>query len=234
VITPEIPQLDPMRVQVRKHALMYEVSTKPSRRWWRIAVPATGLAAAVAVGIAMWPVSTPSAFASWSAEPRAPGPEAIVAGEDCRTTFGRILAPQPDAVQSGIPAKPAPTDETLVDQRGNLTLTVLTGQETMGYCLNAETYRAFGLNELSLGENWFTSTQAGRSGPAEENVRVLTGRAGPGVRRVRVDTADGKQVIATLDRQWVAAWWPTAAEATLVTMYDEAGHVLGTVVPQNR
>ncbi|MFS8099401.1 hypothetical protein LFM09_19955 [Lentzea alba] len=233
-ITPEIPQLDPLRVQVRKHALMNEIGTRPSRKWWRIAVPATGLAAAVAIGTLLWPAANPSAFASWTAEPRAPGPDSVLASDDCRTTFGKILKPNPDALESGIPPKPAPTEQTLVDQRGNVVLTVLTGPETMGYCLEGPEYRTIGLSELSLGETWFTATLAGRTVEAAANARVLTGHVGPEVRRVRVDTADGRQVTTTLDRGWVAAWWPSAAEASLITLYDEAGHVLGTQVPTNR
>ena len=54
MIKPDIPQLDPLRLQVRKHALLNEISAKPSRRWWRFTVPATALVAAVAVALVLW------------------------------------------------------------------------------------------------------------------------------------------------------------------------------------
>ncbi len=83
-ITPDIPQLDPMRLQVRKHVLLNEISARPSGRWWRLAVPATVLAAAAVTATVLWPVSNPSAYASWTAEPRAPGPDADTAIAGCR------------------------------------------------------------------------------------------------------------------------------------------------------
>jgi hypothetical protein len=232
-ISPEIPQLDPLRVQVRKHALMNEISTRPARRWWRLAVPATGLAAAIAIGAVVWPVASPSAFASWSAEPRAPGPDGFASADDCRGKFTEWLTPTDGARESGVVPKPVPTDTSLVDQRGSVTLVMLTGSQTMAYCLYTPTYRTFGLNELSLGDTWFRTNPESHL-PDGEPARILTGHVRPEVGRVVVGTADGRQVTATVDKGWVAAWWPSDADASSVTLYDEAGHVLGTQVPENR
>ena len=234
-ITPDIPKLDPIRVQVRKHALMNEISTKPSRRWWRIVVPATGLAAAAAVGALVWPVSSPSAFASWSAEPRAPGAEAFADAGRCRETFDNLLDPEQEqaARESGIPLRPMPTDAALVEQRGNITLVVLTDPQSVGYCLYTGTYSMIGMGGPE-GENRFLASRNGMGGAEEEPARVLLGHVGPEVRGARVDTTDGRQVTATIDKGWVAAWWPSHAEATQVTLYDVNGNTLRTAVPENR
>jgi hypothetical protein len=235
VIKPEIPQLDPMRVQVRKHALLNEISTKPSRRWWRVAVPATGLAAAAAIGALVWPVSTPSAFASWTAEPRAPGAEAFAAADRCRERFDNLLDPEQEqaARESGIPVQPMPADTALVDQRGNITLVVLTDPRSVGYCLTAGDYAMIGMGGPE-GDERFLATATGRGADEMEPARVLLGHVGPEVRGVRVDTADGRQVTATLDQGWVAAWWPSRAEAARVTLLDVNGNTLRTAVPENR
>lgn len=50
----------------------------------------------------------------------------------------------------------------------------------------------------------------------------------PEVRKVRVDTADGLKVTATVGNGWTLAWWPSAADATSVTLYDNEGKELGT------
>ncbi|MFI6097674.1 hypothetical protein ACIA8G_19095 [Lentzea sp. NPDC051213] len=233
-ITPEVPQLDSMRVQVRKHALMNEIS-KPARRWWRIAVPATGLTAAIAVAALLWAPANPSAFASWSAEPRAPGAESFAAADKCRETFDNMTTPEQDkaARESGIPVKPRPTNAALVDQRGTITLVVLTDPESVGYCLFTGSYWMIGMGGPE-GDSRFLATRTGRGADDKDPARVLLGHVDPEVRGVRVDTADGKQVTATIDRGWVAAWWPSYAEATQVTLYDVNGNTLRTVAPENR
>lgn len=234
MITPEIPQLDPMRVQTRKHALLNEISSKPSRRWWRIAVPATVLAAAALVAAAMVRPSTSPAFASWSAEPRAPGGAAVVAV--CPGVADSVQVPE------DVSENPQPLEKIrgVQDYRGDTVLVVSggigradgTGPFEFTVCLQTPefTKTATLTREGPFGQ-WFQTTALETDGKV---ARTLFGRVGEHVHRVVVETADGKQVTATLRWGWVAAWWPSKADAKSVTMYDQEGKVLGTTVPDNR
>lgn len=228
-ITPEIPQLGPMRVQVRKHALMNEISTRPSRRWWRVAVPATGLAAAAVAATVLWAPTNPSAYASWTAEPRAPGKEETQSAVDeCRN---RITKLSEHAEGGGRP----PTEAMLVDQRGDLTLVLLAGPETSATCLKTPVYTMWGMGHaVQPGETRIRVIGSGKFDAGGEPARVLTGQVAPGVARARVDTTDGRQVTATISNGWIGAWWPSDADATSVTLFDGAGNVVGTVTPESR
>lgn len=237
MITPEIPQLDPMRVQVRKHALMHEISTKPRRKWWRVAVPATVLAAAAVTATVVWPVSTPSAYASWTAEPRAPGTDVDSVIAVCRKQLAEFDAMVREQM-SGWPA--TPTEVTIVDQRGNLTLVLFTGPQSQRTCLNTPGGLGSGggggdVKGLpSLGSRRFLlmSVQSQSEPQNGAPARILTAMVSPDVGKMRVDTADGKQVTGTLGNGWGVAWWPDVADATLITLYDHAGNVLETERPR--
>ncbi len=230
-ITPEVPQLDPMRVQVRKHALLNEISQNPSRRWWRVAVPATALAAAV-VGAVLWTPTNPSAYASWTAEPRAPGPGVDTVVADCREK----LAERDRITRGEFPDWPgAPTEVSVVDQRGDLTLVVFTGPEAVHTCLRSDDgleSGGGGGGVVALGTDRYRAMTYGADagdGAGRGARRTLTARVSPEVAKVRVDTQDGKQVVATLGTDgWLVAWWPGQAEVTTVTLYDKEGNRLGT------
>jgi hypothetical protein len=233
-ITPDIPRLDPMRVQVRKHALLNAIEEKPRRRWWRIAVPATVLTAAAIATTVLWTPTTPSAYASWTAEPRAPGPDVDRMIADCREK----LVQHDRNIRSEIPNWPAaPTEVSVVDQRGDLTMVLFTGPESDMSCLISPKGFEMGGGGGSpggrppLGSARFRTQGLGASDPDPgqgEPRRTLIAQVGPDVAKARINTEDGRQVTATLGNGWLVAWWPTKAKATTVTLYDRAGGVLGT------
>ncbi|MGW4215056.1 hypothetical protein ACWEIJ_44270 [Lentzea sp. NPDC004789] len=230
-ISPDIPQLDPMRLQVRKHALVNEISAKPSRRWWRFTVPATALVAAVVTTLVLWTPTNPSAYASWTAEPRAPGPDVDAMIADCREQ----LAKADRNTRTYFPNWPAtPTEVSVIDQRGDLTLIVFTGPEAVHDCLRGRkgSYGGGGGGIAPLGADRYRAMTYGAEtgdGAGQESRRTLIARASPEVARVRVNTEDGRHVAATLGKDgWLAAWWPGEADVTTVTLYDRAGHELGT------
>jgi len=231
-ITPDIPPLDRMRLQVRKHALLNEISAKPSRRWWRFAVPATTLTAAVVAAIVLWTPTTPSAYASWTAEPRAPGDVEPVLAR-CRERLDRHDARGREGNLPDWPA--APRDVSVVDQRGSMTLVLFTGPEATLECMHtpqgvsvAGGGTAKGLDPLGdrLFRSYGASLTSDRDG--DNPMRVLTGQVSPAVGKVLVGTRDGLKVTAPLGRGWILAWWPSREDATSVTLYDHAGNVLGT------
>lgn len=232
MITPDIPQLDPMRVQVRKHALLNEIDEKPRRGWWRLAVPATVLAAGVVAGTVLWTPANPSAYASWTAEPRAPGPGADTVVARCRELIAEFSARHND------PDWPAePTDLTIVDQRGDLTLVLFTGPESDKSCLGTPKGMEMaggggsrnGRPPLGSAKFSLEGLQASNPDPGHGELRrSLLGRVSADVAKARITTEDGKKVTATLGNGWMVAWWPTAAKATSVTLYDGEGNVIGT------
>lgn len=232
MITPEIPQLDPKSIQVRKHALLNEISAKPSRRWWRLAVPATVLAAAAVTATVLWPVSNPSAYASWTAEPRAPGPDADTVVAECRARMEESEKTR----RKYMPNFPAmPTEVSVVDQRGDLTQVVFTGPEAVHTCLRSDDglqASGGGGGIVPLGSDRYRAMSYGKdggNGGANDHKRTLTARVSAEVGKVRVTTHDGRHVIATIGKDgWLVAWWPGESDVNTVTLYDKAGKELGT------
>jgi hypothetical protein len=230
-ISPDLPQLDPMRLQVRKHALVNEISAKPSRRWWRFTVPATALVAAVVTTLVLWTPTNPSAYASWTAEPRAPGQDVDAMIADCREQ----LAESDRLIRTESPNWPAmPTEVSVIDQRGDLTLIVFTGPEAVHDCLRGSkgSYGGGGGGIVALGADRYRAMTYGSEtgvGAGRESRRTLIARVSPDVAKVRVNTEDGRHVAATLGKDgWLAAWWPGEADVTTVTLYDKAGNEIGT------
>ena len=237
-ITPEIPQLDPSRVQVRKHALLNAIEEKPRRRWWRVAVPATVLAAAAVATTVLWTPTNPSAYASWTAEPRAPGKD-----EDglIKTCLEKMTEREQVTRRDFPNLPPMPTELTLIDQRGDLTMVLFTSSYGNASCLRSpkgieaggggrnntpipplgsKRFRVAGLESLD--------PEPGHGEPR----RTMLAEVGSDVAKAVVNTEDGKQVAATLGNGWMIAWWPTRASAVSITLYGRGGEVLSTESPE--
>ncbi|SDL87197.1 hypothetical protein SAMN04488074_11466 [Lentzea albidocapillata subsp. violacea] len=231
MIKPDIPQLDPMRLQVRKHALLNEIRPKPSRRWWRFTVPATALVAAVAVTLVLWTPANQDASASWTAEPRAPGDLAPVLA-DCVKTLD-------DHDARGEGERPnwlAPREVSVVDQRGEMTMVLFTGPQSEMLCLRTPKGVSMAGNGNAagrepLGDRLFADFDP-QLGIQDVNTRnsmnILTGRVSPKVGKVVIGTEDGLEVTATIGNGWVVAWWPSSGKQKYVKLYDGAGGVLQT------
>ena len=113
-ITPEIPRLDPVRVQVRRHALMNEINRKPARRGWRLAVPATGLAAAVTIGAVWWTTPAPPQVAD----------DPALAGQ-CDLALARAEPDRPFTAPKS----------AVVERREQIALVVMIHFETRWFCV---------------------------------------------------------------------------------------------------
>ncbi|SDG20204.1 hypothetical protein SAMN05216553_106150 [Lentzea fradiae] len=230
-ITPDVPQLDPLRVQVRKHALLTEIDEKPSRRWWRIAVPATTLVAAAAAVMVLWTPTNPNASASWSAEPRAPGADTEAAVADCRT-----MIEEHDRREKPANFPAAPTEVSVVDQRGIMTLALFTGPQSELLCRHVQggrasltgSGRAEGLEPLGdeLFRSFGASTHSERDG--SDAMRIFRGEVSGQVGKAVVETENGLEVTATIGDGWLIAWWPGKEDAKLVRLYDRQGTEIGT------
>ncbi|MCG8926113.1 hypothetical protein [Lentzea sp. CC55] len=231
-ITPDIPRLDPMRLQVRKHALLNEVSAKPSRRWWRFAVPSTALVAAVAVALVLWTPTNQDASASWTAEPRAPGDLAPMIAA-CGKTFDRMDA---ERGLEGRPVWPAPREVAVTDQRGDMTMVVFTGPRSEALCWG--TPKGVGMSAHGgveerepLGDRLFAdfAPQIGMTEVSSgTSTTVLTGRVSPEVGKAVIVTEDALEVTASLGNGWIVTWWPSLGKPKEVRLYDGAGVLLQT------
>ncbi|WP_394613247.1 hypothetical protein JNUCC0626_25265 [Lentzea sp. JNUCC 0626] len=237
-ITPEIPQLDPLRLQTRKHALLNEIDAKPSRRWWRFTVPATVLVAAVAVTLLLWTPTNQDA-AAWSAEPRAPGDLGPMIAA-CTKSLDRMDA---DRAAGGLPVWPGPRELAVTDQRGAMTMLVFAAPQSEALCYG--TPQGVGLNAHGeveerepLGDRLFADF-APQVGITEvdtgTSTTVLTGRVSPKVGKAIVVTEDGMEVTASLGNGWIVTWWPSLGKPQQVRLYDVAGTLLQTApIPVRR
>lgn len=230
-ITPDVPAMDPLRLQVRKHALLNEVGTKPSRRWWRVAVPATTLVAAAAAAMVLWTPTNPNASASWSAEPRAPGADTDAAVAECRQAIE-----DGDRREKPADFPAAPTEVSVVDQRGIMTLALFTGPQSELICRHVQgghvslsgSGRAEGLEPLGdrLFRSYGASLHSERDG--SDAMRIFSGRVSPSVGKALIETEDGLKVTSTIGDGWLIAWWPGKGDPTVVRLYDRDGAELGT------
>ncbi|SFR23036.1 hypothetical protein SAMN04488564_106454 [Lentzea waywayandensis] len=232
MIKPDIPQLDPMRLQVRKHALLNEISSKPSRRWWRFTVPATALVAAVAVTLVLWTPTNQDASASWTAEPRAPGDTSPMITE-CGKTLDRHDA---ERGVEGQPVWPAPREVSVTDHRGNMTMVLFTSPQSEALCWG--TPKAVGMSAHGgieerepLGDRLFAdfAPQIGMTDVSSgTSTTVLIGRVSPKVGKAVIVTEDALEVTASLGDGWIVTWWPSLGKPKQVRLYDEAGSLLET------
>ena len=197
-ITPEIPRLDPVRVQVRRHALMNEINRKPARRGWRLAVPATGLAAAVTIGAVWWTTPAPPQVAD----------DPALAGQ-CDLALARAEPDRPFTAPKS----------AVVERREQIALVVMIHFETRWFCVFD------GRSQIVARKS---DVIEGRP------PRVASGPVRPDARSVRVDTADGKHLTSQIGEGLAVKWSPSDAQVTLITFYDEDGHVLETVAPRTR
>ncbi|MGW6445534.1 hypothetical protein [Lentzea sp. NPDC055074] len=232
MIKPDIPRMDPMRLQVRKHALLNEIDSKPSRRWWRFAVPATALVAALAVTLVLWTPTNQEASAAWTAEPRAPGDLAPVLAK-CGESLDRHDA---ERGVEGRPVWPAPREVSVTDLRGDMTMVLFTGPRSEALCWG--TPEGVGMSARGgiaerepLGDRLFAdfAPQVGMTEVSSgTSTTVLTGRVSPKVGKAVIVTEDALEVTASLGDGWIVTWWPSLGKPKQVRLYDEAGSLLET------
>lgn len=182
------------------------------RRRWVLAGAAVVGAGALVVAPGM--LGRETAFATWSATPRAvPHAEATVAGEDCRK---RNLY---DPTGAGPGRKVVETaDIVLVEGRGPWTFVLLGGAEGFETtCL----LRDNGPGEEVTGGGYSGTLGASKVDPNlavtngtraqsddDSSYREITGRVGSNVASVVLNTRQQGSVKATVQDGYFAAWWP--------------------------
>lgn len=181
------------------------------RRW---ALAGAALVGAGAIVVAPGLLGGETAFASWSAIPKAvPQGEATVAGEDCRKRN------MDDPTDEGPGRKVVEAaDIVLVEGRGAWTFVLLGGAG--GYeatCLlrdNGPGEEVTGggyvgtLDAATLASNMMVTNGTHTQSGDESSYRDITGRVGSDVAAVVLNTRQQGPVEATVDGGYFAAWWP--------------------------
>ncbi|ANZ35595.1 hypothetical protein BBK82_05375 [Lentzea guizhouensis] len=216
-ITPEVPQLDPVRVQVRKHALLNEIAARPARRWWRVAAPVSALAVTAVVAAAVW----------WGQPPRTGDPElgARTPGEAVRQCTAPGAPHMRLRTEHNPKIPPNASDVALVRDLGDVTIAVFLSAEGAVYCVAGPDRQFVPAAPQTAGQWFATFPYLGSSGARG----VVVGKVRSGVRSVVATSALGEQTRAVPADGWVVLHMPGSAVATSVTTYDMAGGVLETV-----
>lgn len=203
---------------------------RPARRvrWLVVAAAAVG---GVSTGVALWPGTTPSAFASWTPTAAVATTDQVAAAQvRCDSVLATAIKQMAaDQEKFGMRLLNVPTSTAqlagrtvpLAEQRGDFTFAlstngtwavgclvapgvsdVLTEAETVDLSLHAATLAATGVDTLGSGAEGTTD--------GSSTAALAYGRVGEHVTAVDVTTVDGRLVHATVTGGYWSAWWPTA------------------------
>lgn len=180
----------------------------PRRRTRRRVLGATALAAACTTGVVALQLAAggQSASASWTAIPHRPtDPQTVAAAGDCRDS----LADGPGGASA---ARLRSAGVAVAERRGDWTLVVLAGPDRFeASCLTHDAGMIGSLGRPTLpapGPREVLVTSAGTGVVDGEPVALLIGTLGADVRTLTVHTQAHGDVVATVARGHVAAWWP--------------------------
>ena len=174
------------------------------------ALAATGVAASVAVVVALGSSAAP-AFAGWQATPTTP-PTGVPAppGHACGEASGR---------ESGSPV--------LIDSRGPYTAMIRADSTTSDVCLSGNgvsmSSSSTSAAPVSLAAGKIELEGGGTRDSAGHALTLVDGRTGAGVTAVMIERSDGSSVQATVANGWYLAWWPGTAAARKAVVRSTSG-----------
>lgn len=217
-------------------------------RWARAIIPAA--AAAAVVGLLVLPGSpgAPSAYASWTPEPRPVVGDALTRSSTaCRAAMTDMAGRDGDVPPELRPDVRAATARTVVaEQRGNFLFVAMatdTGATAQCFLRADDPGRVYGTTGSAptastpppavLAADQIESDGAGLTSGPEGSYAFAQGRVGKDVRAVTLRVGD-VTLDATVSDGWFAAWWPTAASSGIspspIIAYDLT-LMSGAVVP---
>lgn len=215
----------------------------------RYAVPLTGLTVAataasltvveiggptaanhVGPGLKAQPATSAYALADWTARPTSADRAQVTAAEShCAPSIGQVGAAQPaQGEKQGPTPTGGPWSPVLVDTRGNLTLTLYSGDGTATMaCLASPTL--VWLNPVDTsGEPPVTDNSASLAevttrGAASDVYTIAVGLSGSAVTAVGLQRVDGSEVTATVSNGRFLAWWPGSEGVKALAVTTSAG-----------
>lgn len=213
--------------QLRAALVRYASSRQTRRRaalakrriyTWLAALGAAGTGAVLGINL----LTASNAYASWTSVPdQITGPALLEASTNCQHNLSRHFPSMAEGLQVA-----------LGERRGDFTATVLSAGTRVGVCVTGVPHGELGgvldLQPLSAGTLLSLDASPGiLNGP--DAVRQAVGRVNdPLVSKVVVETADRRDVTASIGAGLYVAWWPSGADVTVVKALDAQGHVLGT------
>jgi hypothetical protein len=187
---------------------------------------ATGAAGAVALGVALSTSGSPGAFAAWTATTNVPSAARLVAATSaCQSLEKRAieLVPNVSAGEAAI----SPTSLRLTDSRGPFEMLVYTGSSSDSVCL----WNSHGVLSVTGGGSTLPAKThhtvgiptIGFTRHLGSPVTYAYGNAGSQVGAVTLRLADGKQVEATVQNGFYAAWWPAQTDVASASVMTSSG-----------
>jgi hypothetical protein len=249
LVTPGVPELSDEWIALRTHHLIDEVATPSTRRSRRYVVTGIGggvvATTAVLVGL-LGPWASP-AFAGWSAQPTAPSSDQLSAAEATCASLAINLANVPGGLGS---ATLAPV--SLSDVRGPYSLIVY-GTTNPSLCVAGSDFSSLHENGGAIsigggavseaggqsGSNSFTTNRSSNDSvpaaggavvnltfTATENGQSFTvaeGSVGSRVSGATLRLSNGSAVVATVNNELFAAWWPGQTTVASIQVTATAG-----------
>lgn len=214
----------------------------------RYAVPLTGLAvAATAASLAFVEIGGPTAanhggpalkvppatpvyaLAAWTARPTSADPAQISAAEShCSFSVSQGTAQPPAGDKQGPTPAGGPWSPVLVDTRGDLTLTLYSGDGTATMaCLAGPSFVWINSvdtsSEPAVTDNSATLDEVTTRGAASDLYTIAVGRSGSAVTAVGIRRVDGSEVAATVSNGRFLAWWPGSEGVKALSVTADAG-----------
>lgn len=170
------------------------------------------------------------ALAAWRARPTAADPAQVTAAETrCSDSGSGIGAAQPASGAKQGPTLPGgPWAPVLVDTRGDLTLTLYSGEGTATMaCLAGPTF--VWLNPVDTSSrppvtaNTASLDEVTTRSAANDTFTIAIGRSGSAVTAVGLQRVDGSDVTATVGNGRFLAWWPGSEGVKALSVTTNTG-----------
>ncbi|MGC4936737.1 hypothetical protein [Kribbella sp. DT2] len=219
------PLSDEGKSRARAAVLQGVAGVERARRR-RFVAGSVAATAVVVAGVVTYPLLFPaSAYASWTAVPRA----VALPADSSR------LAP----CLSSIPAEPGATVDAdrfkpvVVEERGDFTAALLGDGGSVMVCIYDETTRSTGRVSADALPAGASVSLLANGGSLDEGdgARYVFGPVAAGVEKVKVVTTDGTEVTASVAGGYFLAWWPAPAGPATVTASDRNGTALQKLIP---
>jgi len=229
----EIPSAPAERLQAHDY--------RPRTRDLRPPVAAGALltagAAATAVLVVGLGPRAPTAFAGWTATPKAvAASQTDGAVADCTQRLAAIPTSAAARTVAGATGHPfsLPSVDTLTpvlsDVRGPFTFIVFANADASATasCITGPEFTSAsearsGGPQPSVAANGISVSWSAHTARAGQAYSFLEGRAGAGVTAVTLNLADGSTVQTTTDNGWFVAWWPGSTNASGATVSTAQG-----------
>lgn len=213
-----VPSLPPVLlpgddwVVARRADLVREFARQRRRRTIGLAASGAGgvIGVVAAIALSLSGLGASAAFAGWTASPTAPTEAQLRAAESaCRRA--PVLA-------TAVPL--------LAEARGPYTLLLFVRHAVSDLCISGPSLTTTGSGgpvEHQSKPDEVTIAEVGTGFADGRPYSFVVGRSGRGVLGAQLELANGTRVQVTIERGWLAAWWPGRPDARRVVVTTSLG-----------